>query len=92
MSTLEVTDLPVPAKDERFPSVNQALNCWLVLRVGDEEEEEEGICMHVCCRLVQLVGWSARGRHACCTCKRRLCAGQCAVGCVSRPLGVTTPA
>ena len=28
MSTLEVTDLPVPAKDERFPSVNQALNCW----------------------------------------------------------------
>lgn len=32
MSTLEVTDLPVPAKDERFPSVNQALNCWYVTR------------------------------------------------------------
>ena len=28
MATLEVTDLPVPAKDVRFPSTNQALNCW----------------------------------------------------------------
>lgn len=30
MATLEVTDLPVPAKDTRFPSTNQALNCWCV--------------------------------------------------------------
>lgn len=30
MATLEVTDLPVPAKDTRFPSTNQALNCWYV--------------------------------------------------------------
>ena len=23
-----VSDLPLPAKDKRFPSQNQALNCW----------------------------------------------------------------
>lgn len=34
MSTLEVTDLPVPAKDTRFPSTNQALNCWCVRAPG----------------------------------------------------------
>jgi len=28
MATLDVTELPVPAKDARFPSTNQALNCW----------------------------------------------------------------
>lgn len=36
MTTLDVSDLPVAPKDERFPSINQALNCWRVLRCGRE--------------------------------------------------------
>lgn len=42
MSTLEVTDLPVPAKDTRFPSTNQALNCWCVQSAGWD------MSVHVC--------------------------------------------
>ena len=42
MSTLEVTDLPVPAKDTRFPSTNQALNCWCVSGTG---VGHVGMCM-----------------------------------------------
>ncbi|KAM3575373.1 hypothetical protein VYU27_002720 [Nannochloropsis oceanica] len=45
MSTLEVSDLPVPAKDERFPTINQALNCWnkyneWVLCLKNNEKDE----------------------------------------------------
>jgi hypothetical protein len=28
MASVELTEVPVPPKDDRFPSMNKALNCW----------------------------------------------------------------